>query len=153
MATARRRLEVAPMPGYYLYWFKEEHLDAAVRAYYEPVKRDEVSLNQVNVAGSAGQSGNTDMGSNVSLVCGTNEKGEPQRMHLMKLKEELHMEDEAEKLRRILQPFQAVFGDEASAIANDPMAYVDRSRTSTNIKSLMNRPVRKAKIGPGRFTP
>lgn len=154
MSAVNRRLEVKPIPGYYLYWFKEENVPAALQAYYEPVMRHEVTLNtnSPGITGDAG--GNTDMGSGVSLIAGTNEGGAPVRLVLMKLPEEYHQEDMSNLEKRNVEIMQAIFGDEAQVgmggvrQERGELTYVDRERT----KALFNRKIRKAVMRrPGRM--
>jgi hypothetical protein len=154
MSAVNRRLEVKSIPGYYLYWFKEENVPAALQAYYEPVMRHEVSLNANSPGITGGVGGNTDMGSGVSLIAGTSEGGQPVRLVLMKLPEEYHQEDMGRLEKRNVEIMQAIFGDEAQVGmggVQQPRAeltYVDRERT----KALFNRKIRKAVLRrPGRM--
>lgn len=144
MSEMRLRLQVPEVPGWRLYWFKDENVPAALDAYYEPVKRGEISLNP-NGIGVAGD-GNTDMGTNVSIIAGQNAAGAPVRLNLMKLKMEYFLEDQKTLEQRNSVILQAIFGDEAKMLDKDgnlkdkdPQAYVK--------KALLNRPTRKAKIG------
>jgi len=150
MSSQRRRLQVADMPGWHLHWFKEENIPDAMQAYYEFVHRGEVSLNQSGVANRSVEDGNTDLGTNVSIVAGKHEDGSPQRLVLMKIREEYFLEDQRDLMKRNAQILEAIFGDEAAEVgrsgeisARPDHTYVDQKRTSL---SLFNRPVRKAKI-------
>jgi hypothetical protein len=161
MSTARQKLQAQEIPGYRLYWFREDNVDAALEAAYEFVNPEEVHLNQLNVANVAKQSGGTDMGSRVSLVADKNDQGSAVRAYLMKIKLEYYKEDQAEIAKRNASVLEAMFGDEAvqGDVAvddsgrilikgRDPLTYVDPERTG-----IMNRKVRKARsIGRGRLT-
>jgi hypothetical protein len=152
MSTARRRLYAPEIPGYRLYWFHADNVQAAIGAYYEFVKPDEVHTNQLNVANPATQPGGTDLGSRVSLIADKHEDGQPARAYLMKIKVELFEEDQKEIAARNASIMQAIFGNEelgplkvgegGAVSAADPFTYVDKRKTA-----LFNRPVRKAKIG------
>ena len=150
MSTARRRLEVADMPGWHLHWFKEDNVPAALQAYYEPVKRGEVALNQLGVANGIADDGNTDLGTNVSIVAGKNEDGSPVRLILMKIPEQYFREDQDDLRKRNGAIMEAIFGEEGAQVGEggqikdaSSLTYVDQKRTSLG---LFNRPVRKAKI-------
>jgi hypothetical protein len=149
MSAVRRRLEVKPIPGYYLYFFKEENVPAAMEAYYEFVKRGEVSLNPTGIGSDSSLDGSTDLGTNVSIIAGQNAAGAPVRLVLMKLREEWHREDMMEIEKRNSLIMQAIYGTEAATVGEggeikqlDSLTYIDKKRTA-----LFNKPVRKATIG------
>lgn len=150
MSIPTMKMAVPPLDGYYLHWFAEENLPLAEAAYYEFVDKEEVSLNQLGLGSSRDVSGNTDLGSRVSMI-GSLEgpRGGPQRAYLMKLKMEYHLEDEQKKFEANAAIMGTIFPGEVLA---GPMTgkqemgdhqYVDRSKT----KALFNRGARKAKIG------
>lgn len=94
LSVPRRRLEADPIPGYVLYWFKESNIQTALAAGYEFVDNCEVKLNQTNEGGSSDASGNTDLGSRVSVIGDRiGERGVPERAVLMKLREDWWRED------------------------------------------------------------
>ena len=149
MSEVRQRLQVPDMPGYRLYWFKEENVPAALDAYYEFVKNHEVRVNPNGIGADHALSGNTDLGTNVSLIAGQNAAGQPVRLILMKLKLEYHQEDMRGVAQRNNIPMEGIFGEEAkmfdksgSVKEMDPLTY--------RKKALFNRPVRKSdrKRGP-----
>lgn len=148
MSTPRQRLQTMDIPGWHLHWFKEDNVPAALEAYYELVARGEISLNPQNVGIGKLADGNTDMGTNVSIIAGQNAAGQPVRLILMKVKEEYWKEDQLELEKRNVQIMQAIFGDEAQvgmggAVKElDPLTYIG---AKTKI-SLYNRKIRKAKI-------
>jgi hypothetical protein len=146
MSEIRQRLQVAPMPGWRLYWFKDDNVPAAVDAYYEFVKRGEVALNPNGIGTDSSQSGNTDLGTNVSIIAGQNAAGQPVRLNLMKLKMEYYEEDQRAIEKRNSTILQAIFGDEAKVFDKDG-SIKDKDATSYVKTALFNRPTRKAKIG------
>jgi hypothetical protein len=144
MSTVRQRLQVPDIPGYRLYWFKDENIPAAMDAYYEFVKRDEITMNPIGIGASSSDSGNTDMGTNVSIIAGQNAAGQPVRLNLMKLKREYYDEDQRLIEQSNAKRLEGIFGDEAMMFDKagnmrdaDPLTY--------RKTALLNRPTRKAK--------
>jgi len=110
LSVPRRKLEVDPIPGYVLYWFLESNIPGAIDAGYEFVGRDEVRLNQHNPASAADESGNTDLGSRVSIMGNkTSENGRPESHVLMKIKEEWWKEDREVLDNRNAAVIQTIF--------------------------------------------
>ena len=103
MALPTLKLSVPEIPGYKSYWFRGApgRIQQALAAGYEFVERDEVELNNYGLANSYDTDGNTDMGTRVSVATGDGSDG-PQnsRLYLMKIKEELWEEDEAEVAKK-----------------------------------------------------
>lgn len=145
MSTARRKMETQALPGYHLHWFSDSNVSQALDAGYEFVDRSEISLNQVGVGASHAMSGNTDMGTQVSIIGsleGPN-KG-PERAYLMKLKDEYRKEDLAAMAEVAARPLQAIFAGEVIA---GPEGKVNEKGELVYVKTaLLNRPTRKAKI-------
>ena len=102
MTTPMRRLEVPEIPGYHLQWLRGDaaRIQQALRAGFEFVSNEEVGLNPFDLGGDAKNSGNTDMGSRVSIIDGSDvaHDGQAIRSYLMKQRKDLH--DEDEKLRQ-----------------------------------------------------
>lgn len=157
LSVPQRKLEVPDLPGYHLRWLRgtAARLAQAERAGYEYVHPDEVQLNNVSVGGDAAKDGNTDMGSRVSIIEGTEtENGQAIRMYLMKQKMEYYLED-----KKIVQERNDSVADALSAAythgqvganaagappenAEDRAArYVDPKRT--RIPDLFNRNKRR----------
>ena len=95
MSVGQRRLEVPPIDGFHLHWFRGTpgNLARARQAGYTPVTPDEVDLNDFDLAGNGEGNKGTDMGSSqVSVVTGDNadETGQPNRLYLMKCPTELY---------------------------------------------------------------
>lgn len=99
LSVPERKLEVPEIPGYRLRWFRgsPQRLAQAQRAFYEFVTPDEVQLNNVVIGGDAKKDGNSDLGSRVSVIEGseTDGAGQAMRLYLMKQKEEYWKEDQA----------------------------------------------------------
>lgn len=144
MSTAQRKMEVAAIDGYYLYWFAEINLPAAMQAGYEFVDRSETNLIQTGLANDKSISGNTDLGTRVSMIGSLDGPlGGPERAYLMKLRQEWRDED-----RKVIDDRNAaivgsifkdekIYGPEGSQREKGSLEYV---RTA-----LFNRPTRKAK--------
>ncbi len=102
MSLPTTKLQVPEMPGFYLYWHLGKNIPAALRAGYSFVENDEVELNQHGVANSPEDSGSTDMGTRISISAGNSlgEDNEPERLYLMKLRNDWHdLDTEAQAAR------------------------------------------------------
>jgi hypothetical protein len=99
MSLPIQKLAVPPIPGYHLHWMRGDaaRVQQALRAGYEFVNQDEVDVTNTNLADNAETSGSTDMGSRVSIVAGSeiDAGGQPERLFLMKLRQEYWEEDQA----------------------------------------------------------
>ena len=145
MALQRQRLQVPDIPGFRTYWFKDENIPAALDAYYEFVKRDEISMNPLGIGNSYEESGNTDLGTNVSIVAGQNAAGHSVRLHLMKLPMEYYKEDQKMVEQRNMSIMQAIFGEEAKVFDEQTRQMRDMNGLEYRRTALFNRPRRKAK--------
>lgn len=98
MSTPVLRMEVPLIPGYHQHWMKGTtvRLQRALDAGYEFVNASETKVPSVSLGASSAQSGNTDMGSRVSILAGkeTGEDGQPLRLYLMKIKQEWYNKDQ-----------------------------------------------------------
>lgn len=94
MSVGQRRLEVPPIDGYHLHWFRgsSANLIRAQQAGYEFVDKDEVSLNDFDIAGVGDGNKGTDLGSRVSVISGDDvgQEGQAGRLYLMKCRQELY---------------------------------------------------------------
>jgi hypothetical protein len=145
LTNATRRLECPDMPGWHLHWFKEDNIPRAVAAAYEFVKRDEVAINQLGAGTAQVKDGNTDLGTNVSIIGDKFEDGSPCRLYLMKLREELFQDDQRELERRNSVIMQAIFGDEAMVGQDGQVSGLAPNTYINQSKALFQRPTRKAK--------
>jgi len=89
MSLPVQKLAVPEMPGYHLHWFEgsPSRIAQAQKAYYTFVEDDEVRLNNTQVGDDLEKSGNTDMGSRISISAGRDAagvNGQPLRLYLMK---------------------------------------------------------------------
>lgn len=145
LSVPRRRLEASPIPGFVLYWFKESNIEIAIQAGYDFVDNREVILNQSVESSSGDLSGNTDLGSRVSVIGGTSERGGPERLVLMKIREEWWVEDRKLLDAENAQVIQAVFGGQifgADRAGDHTQSYVKTS-VAHGSGRLFNRGLKK----------
>jgi len=94
MSVGQRRLEVPPIDGYHLHWFRgsASNIARAKQAGYDFVDKDEVSLNDFDLAGDGASDKGSDLGSRVSVISGDDigEGNQVGRLYLMKCPEELY---------------------------------------------------------------
>lgn len=87
MSTGTLRLAVPERPGWHRHWFRgnPERLARARQAGYRMVQTHEVALNNFDLGGDAMTTGNSDLGSNVSVISGDDldTTGQPGRLYLM----------------------------------------------------------------------
>ena len=137
MSVPVQKLEAPDIPGYHLHWFigTADRIQRALDGGYEFVDERETQVNNVGLGGDSTASGNTDMGSRVSVVAGTElgRDGQPIRLILMKIKQEWYEEDQKlvvdrnEKVATALRG--GLLGTENDAPGDSVHRYVDRSRT------------------------
>tara|TARA_R110000868_G_scaffold301_2_gene2511 strand:- start:19117 stop:19641 length:525 start_codon:yes stop_codon:yes gene_type:complete len=137
MSVPVQRLESPDIPGYHLHWFtgSPERIQRALDGGYEFVDERETKVNQVGLGNDSTRSGNTDMGSRVSVVSGdeVGKDGQPVRMILMKIKQEWYEEDQKLVEQRNEQVAAALrgglMGAERDAAGDTQHRYVDKART------------------------
>lgn len=150
LSVPMRKLEVPEIPGYYTKWFRgtPQRLAQAERAGFVFVHPDEVALNNVSLGGDATKAGNTDMGSRVSVIEGSEVDGAGQavRMYLMKQLMEHKLEDDAIVQARNDDIAAALTGQTGITERGEQQVdvdarYVDRKRTK--IPDLFRKKVRR----------
>lgn len=96
MSLPHMMLQVPEIPGYVMHWFADRpgRISRALAAGYEYVDPAEVRINNFGLAADlASESGNTDMGTRVSVHGGVSEQGGAERLYLMKVKQEWYDKD------------------------------------------------------------
>jgi hypothetical protein len=87
MSSGTQRLTAPEREGYHRRWFRGDpgRIARAQQAGYEFVSPDDVELNNLDLGGDAKKSGNTDLGSRVSVISGDEPgpDGQYGRMYLM----------------------------------------------------------------------
>ena len=144
MSVPVRALEVPDIPGYHTHWVKESNIPRALQAWYQFVEDREVPMNQRGVGTDKSISGNTDLGTRISIVSG----GE--RLFLMKLAMEEWLSDRKKIDERNAQIMSGIFrgeqiidsGPNGERQGTTDQRYVDPDRTF-NRPALFNR--RRAK--------
>lgn len=97
MSLPELKLYVPDIPGYHLHWFRGARVGRAQQAGYEFVDPLEVTITNTSLADDASKSGNSDLGSRVSVVAGDADpaNGSVERLYLMKIRQEWHEKDMA----------------------------------------------------------
>lgn len=137
MSVPVQKLEAPEIPGFHLHWFMNspDRIQRAIDAGYEFVDQREIKINNVSLGGDSAASGNTDMGSRVSVVSGQEigRDGQPTRLILMKIRQEWYEEDQklvGERSAQIAQALtQGTLGSEKDADGDSRQRYVDKART------------------------
>ena len=140
MSVPLARLAVNEIPGYHLHWFNgnPQRISRALQGGYEFVTPDEVQVANRTIGGDTVHDGNSDMGTRVSLPTGdeVGSDGQPVRLYLMKIKEELWLADQQalvgdnsrlEGVRRAL--LGGMIGSETFSGDDRSKVYVDTKRT------------------------
>lgn len=137
MSVPVQKLEVPDIPGYHLHWFKgdQARIARALEGGYEFVDAKEVKPNNVSLGGDSAASGNTDMGSRVSVLSGGDgADGQPARLILMKIKQEWYEEDQSlieQANERVATSLRGgLVGAEKDNMTDAQRRYVDQTRTS-----------------------
>ena len=133
MSVPVQRLEVPEIPGYHLHWFYggPDRIHRAQQGGYEFVEDNEIQMNNTTLGGTSTRTGNTDMGSRVSVISGQEigKDGQPMRLMLMKIKQEWYEEDQKLVEDRNQKVVDTLLGGMAGG--GDPLQrYVDKSRTA-----------------------
>lgn len=95
MSLPNLQLQVPAIEGYEMHWFADRpgRINRARAAGWVFVDPSEVSLNNFGLAADLKDSGNTDLGTRVSVHGGTAEHGGAERLYLMKIKKEWYDKD------------------------------------------------------------
>ena len=144
MSLPRQKLEAPEIEGFHTHWFKTSNVHAALRGGYELVKDDEISLNQFGVGTSTSLSGNSDLGTNLSIPSGVDSNGKPENLILMKIKMEWWLEDQKAISDRNASVLSSIFTKEE--ILDNPAGQLNSDEKSHRYvkTALFNRPKRKA---------
>jgi hypothetical protein len=92
LGVPRKKLDATPIPGYHLHWVNDYpgRVQEAIDGGYEFVHADETKVNNFVTQG------NSDLGTLVKRRVGVDEKGDGLFAYLMKIDEDLWMDDQAE---------------------------------------------------------
>lgn len=154
LSVPRRKLEIpeGTCPGFVLYWFLHPNVLSAIQAGYEHVLDHEIHINQINPANNADSSGNTDLGTHVSILGNkAGEDGQPERLVLMKIREDWWREDRKILDDRNASIIQAIFptvGQAAGIAGAQEMSAEDRNLAYVKTSKL-EQPMHQG-LGQGR---
>lgn len=97
MGAPDMKLAVPEIEGFHLHWFADRpgRIPRAVAGGYEFVTPEEVKIRNFGFASDLLQTGNTDLGSRVSVHGGTDERGAAERLYLMKIRNDWYARDMA----------------------------------------------------------
>jgi len=144
VSSAKRKLEAPDIPGYNLYWFLERNVNAALQGGYVFVTPEETQLNQHGLANSQSLSGNTDLGSRVSIATTGGEGAE--RLYLMKIKLEWFQEDQTNLAKANARVLESIFRNEQIFDEKGQMTgtggstvYVNENSSFRGNRALFNR--------------
>lgn len=137
MSVPVQRLAAPDIPGYHLHWFNgtPERISRALDGGYEFVDEREAQVNNVSLGSTSTASGNTDMGSRVSVVSGEQlgKDGQPMRLILMKIRQEWYEEDQKlveGKNEQVAASLRGgLIGSEQDRAGDTQHRYVDKNRT------------------------
>lgn len=137
MSAGVKKLEVPERPGYHRRWFRGDatRIAKAQRAGYTFVHPDDVDLNNFDLGGDAKESGNTDMGTRVSVISGDDldATGQPGRMYLMECPMEYYeasrdiIEDRNEGIAAALRGGRVGAGEEGETASDVQKRYTKGS--------------------------
>lgn len=88
MSVPQPRLAIPAMPGFFLYWHLGKNVPRALQAGYEFVNQEEVALSHMGISS---ERESADMGTRLSTPAGADHfdaEGQPERLYLMKLRQE-----------------------------------------------------------------
>jgi hypothetical protein len=94
MSSGSLKLQVPEKEGFHRRWFRSDpgRIARAIQAGYQFVSKDEVALANFDLGGDAKNSGDTDMGTRVSVISGdkADSTGQPARLYLMECPMEVY---------------------------------------------------------------
>ncbi len=141
MSAGVRKLEVPDRTGFHRRWIRSDagRIAKAQRAGYRFVKSDEVELSNFDLGGDAKNSGNTDLGTNVSVISGdgADHTGQPGRLYLMECPLEYYEASRSIIEDRNESVAEALRGGNLGAGANgESMSDVSRRYTKGSMPDL-----------------
>lgn len=96
MSLPQAKLAVPDIPGYHLHWFVGANVARAIKGGYQFVAPDEVDVQNTGLADDVSKNGSSDLGTRVSVIAGGIAEGDtqPQRLYLMKIRQEWWQQDQ-----------------------------------------------------------
>lgn len=145
MSVPMQRLYVPDIPGWHLHWFLNSpaRIARAQQAGYVFVETDEVDIANFDLGGESAASGNTSLGSHVSVVSGdeVGRDGQPVQLVLMKLPQELWLQDQVAVEDRNEQVAKSLRGGDVGLAGNpgDPSQRYVGKQTTPNLFTRKHR--------------
>ena len=136
-----RKLEVPEIPGFHLHWFLDSNVPRALQAGYTAVDDRDLPVNQFGVANSRDVQGNDDLGSNIKIIGGVGSDSRAEYLNLMKIEEELWVQDQKVLEERNAGIMSAIFRDEQVA-GSEKVSAADQKQTYVKT-ALFQRSTRK----------
>lgn len=143
MSMPVQKLAVPEIPGWHLHWMSGHpaRIKQALRAGYSFVEEDEVDLNQVGLGNGPEGNGSNDLGTRVSVVAGgVDEKSQANMLYLMKLPEELWLQDQAQLATRNDSIAAAIRGDFQEPGGDNSNRYTKHKQTNLFQPKTQRRP-------------
>ena len=143
MSLPQLMLQVPEIEGYVMHWFADRpgRISRALAAGYEFVQPDEVKINNFGLAADLMESGNTDLGTRVSVHGGRGENGGSERLYLMKVRQEWYDKDmtlREEASDKVVQALrQGLTGAEREKLGDAAKRY---ARDTSNLFTKTRRP-------------
>lgn len=143
MSVPQRHLELPDIPGYHTHWFMGSNVSRALRASYTFVtEEDGVDVNNFDLAGNATASGNSDLGTRISIPAAVGGDSE-ERLYAMKLPLELWEEDCRALEKRNEKIAAALRGEREGALEGKGNPYDTSNVTKNQMASNLFTPKRK----------
>lgn len=147
LSVPQRKLEVPPLPGYWLHWFLEDNVPKALEGGYEFVDSDELPMGQFNPGTSKDINGNMDMGTRVRQIAGESKQGGAEYFVLMKLREAWAAEDRALRDKRNANILGTIFRSEYIA-GSDGVSDEDKAQRYVKQASISTSGPPETRSGP-----
>ena len=105
MSAPQAKLATPSIPGFHLHWLNDVpgRINQAIAGGYEFVAPEETFVNDRNPGSPSVVSGSSDLGSRVSVVVGSDDKGNEIRAYLMKIRNEWYEQDQQASQGRVDQ--------------------------------------------------
>lgn len=133
MSAGVKKLEVPQREGYHRRWFRGDpsRIAKALRAGYTFVDPEDVDVNNFDLGGDAKESGNTDLGTRVSVISGDDldVTGQPGRLYLMECPMEYYeasrqiIEDRNDAVANALKGGRLGAGNEGETVTDIQQRY------------------------------
>jgi len=143
MSAPQAKLATPTIPGYHLHWLNDipGRINQAIAGGYEFVEPEETFVNDRNPGSPSAASGSSDLGSRVSVVVGSDDKGNEIRAYLMKIRNEWYEQDQQASQDRVDQVANAMRQGKANTPQNPDrdLRYTKTVDLRTTLRPTVNR--------------